>query len=194
MLESLTLARHSLASTAQANLNALNENLEENISTIPSAMPKYNIGGDDGDDDDSSETTEDIAPLFNRTIGTQTSPPNTPLSSALQPSVSSPASNNNATTQQSSLTTLQTALSSILSPEDARLDNDNLRFQLDDLKQYLNSLKHTSLHARALAESKDDAVNKLKAEIRGMKGVLLSARNFPSGATAGRGFGGRFGE
>ena len=32
---------------------------------------------------------------------------------------------------------------------------------------------------------KEDEITRVKAEIRGVKGVLLSARNFPAGAVTG---------
>lgn len=35
------------------------------------------------------------------------------------------------------------------------------------------------------AEEKDDEISKVKAGIRGVKGVLLSARSFPGGVRAG---------
>lgn len=37
-----------------------------------------------------------------------------------------------------------------------------------------------------IGETNDDEIAKVKAEIRGVKGVLLSARNFPGGVGRGR--------
>ncbi|KAL8736417.1 MAG: hypothetical protein Q9166_000209 [cf. Caloplaca sp. 2 TL-2023] len=189
MIQSLTSARRSLASTAQANLDTLNEKLEENVSTISNGVSKHVGGGGGEDDDDSSETTENMAPLFSRTTGTQTSPLDSPSTSTRLSAPSSLPDRN--TSQQSSLLSIQSSLSALIPPKDTKSDNDDVKSQINDLYHYLNSLKYPSLHARTIAESKDDVVNKFKAEIRGMKGVLLSARNFPSGATTGRGFGGR---
>ncbi|KAL8697525.1 MAG: hypothetical protein Q9224_002271 [Gallowayella concinna] len=193
MVEGLTSARHSLASTTQTNLDTLNEKLEENVAINPSGISRQNLGTDDQNEEDMSDTTEDMAPLFNRTIGTQTSPPDSPSSSTSQAKTPSPPLDT-ISKQQSSLATLHTALASLNTPKDNTLTDDKLTDQIEDLKQYLNTLKYPNQHARTILESKDNAVNKFKTEIRGMKGLLLSTRNFPSGTTAGKGFGGRVGE
>ncbi|KAL8802850.1 MAG: hypothetical protein Q9182_003537 [Xanthomendoza sp. 2 TL-2023] len=192
MVEALTSARHSLASTTQANLDTLNEKLEVNVTINPSGISKQGPGTDDKDEEALSETTEEMAPLFNRTIGTQTSSPSSSSSSPSQPTTPSPLEI--VTKQQSSLNTLHTALSSLFTPKDNVLTDDKLTDQIEDLKQYLNTLQSSDQHARAVPESKDNAVNKFKAEIRGMKGLLLSTRNFPSGTAPVKGIGGRFSE
>ena len=187
MTESLTSARHDLFSTAQTNLNDMIEKLERSVSKIPSSVSK---GSRDDEEDTSSD--EDTPWLFNRTIGTQTSPPasTTPASSY----ISSAPATTIASLQRSALDSLQASLSSLVPSENTKSTSENIRDQIVDLKDYLDSLKYPSLHSRAIAASKDDAVNKFKAEIRGMKGVLLSARNFPSGTAVGKIFRGRVGE
>ncbi|KAL8817837.1 MAG: hypothetical protein Q9223_003411 [Gallowayella weberi] len=193
MVDALTSARHSLASITQANLDTLNEKLEENVTITPSGISKWGPGTVDKDEEALSETTEEMAPFFNRTIGTQTSSPISPSPSTSQPTTPSPPLEI-VTKQQSSLNTLHTALFSLHTPKDNVSTDDKLKDHLEDLKQYLNTLQYPNQHARAVPESKDNAVNKFKAEIRGMKGLLLSTRNFPSGTTAGKGIGGRFSE
>ncbi|KAL8917857.1 MAG: hypothetical protein Q9172_005662 [Xanthocarpia lactea] len=187
MTESLTSARHDLFSTAQTNLNDMTEKLERNVSRIPSSVSKGNV-----DDEEDTSSDGDTARLFNRTIGTQTSPPasTTPASSDFS---SAPATTI-ASLQRSALDSLQASLSSLVPAENTKSSSENVGDQIVDLKRYLSNLKYPSLHTRAMAESKDDAVNKFKAEIRGMKGVLLSARNFPSGTAVGKSFRGRVGE
>lgn len=190
MLESLTSARHDLFSTAQSNLDGMVEKLEQNVSTIPSGVSKGNV--DDDGDTSSDESTEDTTPFFNRTVGTQTSPPAS-ISSASGDSTSAPAATI-ASLQHSTLGSLQKSLLSIVPTKSTNSEKESVTDQFDDLKRYLSTLQYPSLLADGLAETKDDAVNKFKAEIRSMKGVLLSARNFPSGNMTGRAFRGRVGE
>ncbi|KAL8910134.1 MAG: hypothetical protein Q9171_004559 [Xanthocarpia ochracea] len=187
MTESLTSARHDLFSTAQTNLNDMTEKLERNVSKIPSSVSKGNV-----DDEEDTSSDEDTARLFNRTIGTQTSPP--PSTTSASSDFSTAPATTIASLQRSALDSLQASLSSLVPSENTKSTSENVGDQIVDLKRYLNSLKYPSLHTRAMAESKDDAVNKFKAEIRGMKGVLLNARNFPSGTAVGKSFRGRVGE
>ncbi|KAL8768147.1 MAG: hypothetical protein Q9209_005538 [Squamulea sp. 1 TL-2023] len=189
MIQSLTSARHDLFSNTQNNLDGLTRKLEESISTVPNRVSKGTVKENE---DVLSDTTEDIVPLFNRTIGTQTSPLTSPTSTTSD-STPVPAANL-ASLQQSTLGALQTSLASLISSGNIKSSGDTVMDQINDLEHYLNSLKYPSFHARGIAETKDDAVNKFKAEIRGMKGVLLSARNFPSGNTTARGFRGRVGD
>ncbi|KAL8651019.1 MAG: hypothetical protein Q9210_003485 [Variospora velana] len=171
MLESLTSARHSLFEGAQSNVDALNEKLGKAVSVVPKGGAKLTEEEKEFEDDD-SDTTEDMAPLFNRTVGTQTSPPPSPST----PSTNSP---DVISTHETSLQSLQALLSSLL--PSTKLNGDTSKdvdSQLTDLKDYLDGLSFPAFRDEG---SKDDAVNKLKADIRGVKGVLLSARNFPSG-------------
>ncbi|KAI4234507.1 MAG: hypothetical protein LQ349_003743 [Xanthoria aureola] len=192
MLESLTSARQDFFSTAQSNLAGLVERLEQNVSTIPSGVSKGNIE-DDGDTSSDASTEEATTAFFNRTVGTQTSPPAS-TSPASGDSSSAPATTI-ASLHHSTLGSLQTSLLSIVpttrstTPEKGSSVTD----QFYELKRYLHTLQYPSLLADGLAETKDDAVNKFKAEIRSMKGALLNPRNFPSGKMAGRGIQGRAG-
>ncbi|KAI4203268.1 MAG: hypothetical protein LQ350_001965, partial [Teloschistes chrysophthalmus] len=183
MLESLTSARHSLSETAKTNLDTLNESLEKSVSVIPSGSGAVKQGDDDQDNNTSETPEEDMAPLFNRTIGTQTSPTHSP-SSSMSSSITAPAPNqhNALSSHQSSLRSLHTALTSLLPPKEnaAKSDkqHDSASSALTELNQYLDSLRYSRFYK---AEPKDDAIAKFRAEIRGVKGVLLSARNFPAG-------------
>ncbi|KAI4138383.1 MAG: hypothetical protein L6R39_006815, partial [Caloplaca ligustica] len=174
MLESLTAARHSLHETAQSNLDTLNERLEKHVSAVPEGGAKQLIG-----DDNASETTEDMGPLFHRTIGTQTSLPASPSSASSSTDAPEPPLDI-ITTHESSLKALTASLSSLIPPrtDPQSAPEEKLRSQVYELRHYLNALAHKDVQH---VEAKDDAVNKFKAEIRGVKGVLLSARNFPSG-------------
>ncbi len=170
MLESLTTARHSLFETAQASLDTLNEKLVNNVSKIPEGGAKQ---PGDGEGDDDPEITENIGALFNRTIGTQTSPLSTPAASSTPSPVTPP---DPISTHQTTLISLRNSLvglRSYTSPEPV-MD------ELFDLKMYLRDLAYPKPHVSLDGPTNVEAVNKFKAELRGVKGVLLSARNFPS--------------
>ncbi|KAL8689363.1 MAG: hypothetical protein Q9218_004955 [Villophora microphyllina] len=180
MLESLTSARHSLFESAQTKLDTLNEKLEKTVSVNPSDIGAANQSNSH-EKDDESETAEDMAPLFNRTVGTQTSPLHShSLSSSTSSSIaSSPSPQQDTTTaQQSSLRSLHTTLSSLLPHQDTKPNQTDAISALVELKQYLDTLTYSHLYR---SESKDDAIAKFRAEIRGVKGMLLSARSFPAG-------------
>ncbi|KAL9580851.1 MAG: hypothetical protein Q9212_004246 [Teloschistes hypoglaucus] len=182
MLESLTSARHSLSETAKTNLDTLNESLEKSVSVVPSGIGVAKQGDDDENNDASETAEEDMAPLFNRTIGTQTSPSHSP-SSSMSSSITAPAQThqNALFSQQSSLRSLHTALTSLLPPKDVTKSDkqhDSASSALQELNQHLDSLRYSRLYK---PEPNDDAIAKFRAEIRGVKGVLLSARNFPTG-------------
>ena len=68
-----------------------------------------------------------------------------------------------------------------------RESTDPLGDSISGLRAYLDTLpRESSVHLgeKAGKRVKVDAVANLKAEIRSVKGVLLSARNFPSGVAA----------
>ncbi|KAL9599817.1 MAG: hypothetical protein Q9219_003603 [cf. Caloplaca sp. 3 TL-2023] len=191
MLGSLTSARHSLFDTAQTNIDILNDKLEKNVSKVPKGDNEQEREVEEVNSDDAdSDTTEDLAPLFNRTVGTQTSsPPSTPSTS--DPTLTTPPPQNAISTHEHSLNALYSSLSSLLEPTSTKSTHQpslkNISSQIADLKRYLESLASSRHHYPSSTSTstiaKDDAVNKFKADIRGVKGVLLSARNFPSGMT-----------
>lgn len=161
-------------------MDALNEKLGRAVSVVPKGGAKL-TEEEKGSEDDDSDTTEDMAPLFNRTVGTQTSPPPSPST----PSTNSPEPHppDVISSHETSLQSLQALLSSLLPSSNLNVDTSkDVKSQLTDLNDYLNGLSFPAFRDEG---SKDDAVNKLKADIRGVKGVLLSARNFPSGTGRG---------
>ncbi|KAL8760513.1 MAG: hypothetical protein Q9184_003311 [Pyrenodesmia sp. 2 TL-2023] len=170
MLESLTTARHSLFETAQASLDTFNEKLEKNVSKIPKGGAEQPREGN-GDDD--SETTEGIRALFNRTVGTQTSNPPTPTA----PSTPSPG------TPPDIISAHETSLKCLRNTLAALRPNTNpepVTDEIYDLKCYLRHLAYPKPNVHMDGPTNVEAVNKLRAELRSVKGALLSARNFPS--------------
>ena len=178
MLGSLTHSRHSLFSTASSDLKDLNHRLEDNVSVIPSELQPHQAR----EQGDNESMSSDAAQYFSRTIATQTSPlTSRPPSSSSLPSDILPLLNAQHT---SKLTDLRQALEDI-TPESA--NDRTLQESIEDFRGYLNQLPHFTNPAPAHKQSttwkdgtSDDGMARMKAEIKGVKGALLSARNFPS--------------
>lgn len=192
MLESLTVARHSLFETASSNLETLNEKLESVVSHVPHSAGQVGTGKHDEDhyEDDNESETSDPTELFHRDTGTQTSPPFSPSSSSSSVNYLDPLASTPGSSATSRLKDLHTDLSSILSSTTSAADEDDfVKLGLNNLRDCLHDVRYgrnpTALRGETSRSSLDQEINSVKAEIRGVKGVLLSARSFP-GASAGR--------
>ena len=194
MVSNLTTARHSLFESSRANICALNLKLEGAVSKIPDVIPlsakklendidtAESIGSNDDDDNDGAR-------FFNRSAGTQTSPRLSRLNSPSSSSSSSLDTDERVfppvEDHMSGLLGLRDQLSDLL-PTDAEVTNA-LGDSVGELRAYLEKLPYAnSIHlgGKTGKNGEMDAVANVKAEIRGVKGVLLSARNFPSGVAA----------
>ncbi|MCJ1362999.1 hypothetical protein MMC16_002105 [Acarospora aff. strigata] len=110
----------------------------------------------------------------------------------------------------SRLQTMHTHLSALLSSTTGTLatTDDTVKERIADLQTYLEALAYSSPsyvnassygmygaggvgggNGNGNGKVEEDAIARVKAEIRGVKGVLLSARNFPGSANAGVGVG-----
>ncbi|CAD6566865.1 MAG: hypothetical protein ASARMPREDX12_008852 [Alectoria sarmentosa] len=182
MVASLTSARHSLLEGAGANINTLNKKLESTVSKAPERAPHPKEEEEDSDAD--STSSSDGARFFRRSAGTQTSPPRLSRSNS---SASSDPDEALSPSQDhtSALLGIHSKLSDLL-PSDGEPANP-LGDSIKELRAYLQKLPHAdsmNLGGKAGKKGEMDAVASVKAEIRGVKGVLLSARNFPSGVAA----------
>lgn len=171
MVASLSSARHSLFETASSNLSILNKKLEEAASQFPENS--FNSGASDTGSEDS-----DPARFFTRSAATQTSPDLSGSSSLASPAPLGPGSSP-IQLQEAALSDIHDRLDDLRSedPEAANPVKDNL----DDLRTYLEGLAYNRNQTRDMWNQ--DPITKVKAEITSMKGLLLSARNFPSGAS-----------
>ncbi|RDW75684.1 hypothetical protein BP5796_06505 [Coleophoma crateriformis] len=180
MVESLTTSRLSLAETAQANLQKLISKLEEAVSEIPTATGP-GVYRDEGEDSD-----EDPTEMFHRDIGVQTSLPNTP--SASRPETPRPTALNSQTEVLKGMQVRFTELIEDTTSEGQ--DQSDLSATINILKDYLDGLAYvTPSYTYGVggyntnSADKDDEISKVKQQIRGVKGVLLSARSFPAART-----------
>lgn len=201
MIANLTSARHDFAQNTKQNLRKLNEKLEQNVSVIPPELAtRASRGSEDFDrDDDLDSITSDPAELFHRDIGTQTAPQDivTPVSEE-KPAEEKPSPSTTVTNHISRLENINSQLREVASTEDeSTTQDDNLRSSLRDMHYYLDSLIYSSPSyttgygswsstndssngAAGVAKSEEDAISGFRSEIRGVKGALLSAKNFPT--------------
>ena len=177
MLESLGLSRHSLCDTASTNLRTLIAKLGNHVSVTP---PSAAIGHDT-EQIDSESVSSHGAHFFSRNIATQTSPE---ISRSPSPSIKPPQPPSLDAQQLTSLSNLKQSLEDIRSKEDSE---QSVQESIVDLRNLLNQLPHLTDPAVALKgssswsqQSGSDGVAKVKGEIKSVKGVVLSARNFPS--------------
>lgn len=210
MLANLTSARQDLASTAKDNLQKLNEKLEQNVSVIPAHLTaRKNKGAEDGEEDasDADSIISDPTELFHRDIGTQTTPDvstTSRSSSSKDPAETDADAPTVAVNKHlSRLESIQSSLKEVTTLEkDSSTLDDSMRSCLTDLHHYLDGLIYAAPSYNATAgygglysgttssgsdnssssvrKSEEDAIAAFKAEIRGVKGALLSARNFPA--------------
>ena len=213
MLDALTEARHSLFEQASSNLETLNEKLSGVVSVLPVSQP-HGLGDDRARSGEAAEDIESITSdpneLFHRDTGTQTSEP---ISPALSSYSSSPAHDamdpvTPIVSQGVSLRGLHTHLASALDSSHSVAESDEtLEHSVQALQHYLEDVRFGRLRlptrptvsiagrqSGMVAGSAglddgavEDEIAKVKAEIRGFKGALLSAKNFPSGGR-GRGW------
>lgn len=205
MLASLTAARHDLATTAQENLQKLNEKLEQNVSVIPAHLTARKADADESTEDNDS-VTSDPTELFHRDIGTQTTPSVTPPSLSFSNDNVDPAIMAPVAAVNNHMSRIQSIQAQLREAGDAEKDSssldDSLRTRLTDLHHYLDGLIYAAPtytaagsayglynagrtggpdgSATGLRKAEDEAIAGFKAEIRGVKGALLSARNFPA--------------
>jgi hypothetical protein len=208
MLANLTSARLDLANTAKVNLQKLNEKLEQNVSIVPAHLTARKKGTEDGAEDssDSDSIISDPTELFHRDIGTQTTPDvSTTSRSSSSKDPAETAADAPSIAVNKHLTRLESIQSSLKEVSEFEKDSitldDSMRTRLTDLHHYLDGLLYAAPTYTATAgygglysgttttsdssssgvrKSEEDAIAAFKAEIRGVKGALLSARNFPA--------------
>ncbi|KAM0690595.1 hypothetical protein Q7P36_009363 [Cladosporium allicinum] len=190
MAASLTDARHEFATHGQSKIDELNERLSKIVSKIPE--PKS--ATDAADFDDVESVASDPTELFHRDIGTQTSPPVTPApSSGAQSEIKTTAEkqNDRLSIIKSHLDEMLSGLEAGEQPAKDRLEETNkLRHHLDNMMYRVQTQNVWSTGFGAdqkPGSDADDAIEEVKKEIRGVKGVLLSAKRFaPVGTVSGR--------
>ncbi|PYH32626.1 uncharacterized protein BO87DRAFT_378116 [Aspergillus neoniger CBS 115656] len=208
MLSNLTSARQELASTATSNLQKLNEKLEQNVSVIPENLKNKTANTEnDSSSTDTESITSDPTELFHRDVATQTATSDfaaTYNNNNTGTDKDSPADPTAAVTDH--LKRLESIRSQLRECSDTEKESSTLdsgmRTRLNELHHYLDGLIYSkpgfnplsgygmystpgmdsgSGAATGVGKGEEDAIANFRAEIRGVKGALLSARNFPAG-------------
>jgi hypothetical protein len=208
MLANLTSARHELATTAEDNLQKLNEKLEKTVSVIPPQLTARKAKANSDEEEEANDTdsiTSDPTELFHRDVATQTSPEPTPAPITTNPINSADSAIATPTTavnnHVSRIQSITSQLRGIIDSEnDASSLDGKMRTGLSDLHHYCDGLIYSSpaystgstygvwnaTHTSGsdnnsgLRKAEEDAISGFRADIRGVKGALLSARNFPA--------------
>ena len=200
MVANLTSARHSLAETTQTNLEKLNEKLEQNVSTIPPHPHSASTDKPEEVEDETDSVTSDPTELFHRDVATQTSPESSETSLAEgKPSAETAVPDPKAavSTHATRLETIHSHLREFTDSDGGSNDADDvMRMRLNEMRHYLDGLIYSnpaysvagygayssvdSSKPTGVGSGEEDAITSFKSEIRGVKGALLSARNFPA--------------
>ena len=184
MSENLSEARHEFAMHSQSKIEDMNERLTKLVSKLPEPKKEKST---DADMSDGESETSDPTELYHRDIGTQTSPPPSPRPATADLTEKKKDmlayQSNGLEIMKSHLTEMLQRMESLEQPNKERSDSMN------KLRTYLDTLMYASpgISVWSTAEdtekaketSKEDLVEELKKEIRGVKGVLLSAKRFP---------------
>ncbi|THY21692.1 hypothetical protein D6D01_06513 [Aureobasidium pullulans] len=192
MADNLNDARHDLFEHTTDHVSEFNDKLSKLVSTVPSSAKSLPQTPAEFADFDNESITSDPTELFHRDVGTQTSP-----SLSRRPSVASDIEVIRPDTvplkQTNRLEIMKSHISEILEGSESNgTSNQTLQESISETRHYLDGLYYTppsyswntdnSLNTSGNSKDKQpDAAVALKAEIRGVKGVLLSAKRFPSG-------------
>lgn len=140
--------------------------------------------------DDVSEADSDPTELYHRDYGTQTTP-----NLSRRPSLAETDAHPTVTAHENRLKIIASHLNEIESNRTTnRASHDSLQTKVTDLTSYLNDMSYQNSYYSSMngayganfgiysaADGKKDQIDVLKQDIRAVKGVFLSARNFPTG-------------
>lgn len=191
MSASLTEARHDFATHSQSKLDEMNQRLEKLVSKIPAGAKTAQSQDENAVGEDTDSETSDPTELYHRDMGTQTSPPQSRRSSSSSDDSTQAKKKDPTTYETDRLSALNSHLNELLDAS-SRVETVNKERQdsLNKLRHDVDSMMYGSIGgvniwtqteeaAKKREKEQQDAVEELKKEIRGVKGVLLSAKRFP---------------
>lgn len=182
MVDSLSESRHDLLTHSNSKVEEFNARLEKIVSKIPTPPKKE---GDEKEDDDEESVDSDPTELYHRDMGTQTSD---------LPSLKPPAVKKTPIDHEVGVLDILTSHFAELSDssdkvgeaqKDRQITINKFRHLLDGMVYNMDGLPTWEAGADGGMQMKPpggngDKIEELKKEIRGVKGVLLSARRFPA--------------
>ncbi|KAI9891500.1 MAG: hypothetical protein M1814_002623 [Vezdaea aestivalis] len=196
MIEQLGVARHSLAENTISGLATLIDKLEDAASQTPSKEGHLARRSVDRAAGSVTSVDSDPTELFHVDAGTQTSPGHSRRSSMVTDETTPLRKKSGMDLvdgENSRLESLQRQLESTQA-DCERYSLQTLDGSLSELTAYLEGLTFSNTYYSTgghnvtrmkSSVSESDAILQVKREIRGIKGTLLSAKNFPSATSAG---------
>ncbi|PVI03238.1 hypothetical protein DM02DRAFT_717004 [Periconia macrospinosa] len=190
MTQNLAEARHEFSTHAHEQLDDLNKRLKDSVSIDPATKIKTNSSDVA---DDVSEADSDPTELYHRDFGTQTSP-----GLSRRPSLASTSDEDDVVkAHENRLKIITSHLRELQSSNNNDTTSSaSLQTKVSDLTTYLSEMSYMNQYYSAGAggfysggygglprskDGKDDQIEVLRSDIRAVKGVFLSARNFPAG-------------
>ncbi|KAH0495521.1 hypothetical protein TgHK011_009066 [Trichoderma gracile] len=178
MVEKQTSARIELHEAAASKLDAIVALLENTVSVVPSYKSASGTNASDANEDDPSE-------MFHRDVGTQTSFPTSPSTSSLQEKEGAQLR-----IQEERLSKLKKSLKGLTDDFTSQSnDSQDIKVLLDVFRDDLDTMTyghHAEMFGgfdkRKKKPDSEDEIRKVRDNIRRIKGVLLSARTFPTSA------------
>lgn len=177
MVEKQTSARIDLHETTSKKLETILSQLESTVSVVPSYNKSEAKATSESDDEDPSE-------MFHRDIGTQTSSPLASSSKGKDESQSK--------LQADRLSKLAKSLTGLTNDyKKQSTDAENVKAFLDTFRDELDTMTYGQhaeifgaydINKKKKKGDSEDEIRKVRDNIRRIKGVLLSARTFPTSA------------
>lgn len=178
MVEKQTSARIDLHETTSKKLESILTQLEGTVSVVPS----YNKTGANAASE--ADDVEDPSEMFHRDIGTQTTSPLTSSSKGKEEAQSK--------LQADRLSKLAKSLTGLTNDyKKQSTDSENIKAFLDTFRDDLDTMTYGhhaeifgayDINKKKKKNDSEDEIRKVRDNIRRIKGVLLSARTFPTSA------------
>ncbi|KAF4441376.1 hypothetical protein F53441_12053 [Fusarium austroafricanum] len=180
MVDSQAEARTDFHDLTSRNLDALVAKLEKTVSEVP---PKKSVATVEEESD-----AEDPTEMFHRDMGTQTTFPISSVTAMADSKGNDSAAKHNA----NQLASINKTLSGLKDEYRSQSEGmDKIKTAVDVLRDDLDTMTYTAypdhstgydLYGRSRRPEPDDEIRKVRDNIRRVKGVLLSTRNFPASA------------
>lgn len=197
MQVTLSESRHNFFAHASSKVENLNSKLSGIVSTVPSSRPTTSHKDDRADATSEKSDDSDPTELFHHDIGTQTSPTLLSRRNSIASSSTNPSSTGTPAQQEDRLRNLSLHLKDLQSSTRHGTESeDEINTQLSELHSYLGDMRYTNPYIKNSAYGAswpglgamsgggstgdgNDEIDKFMKDIKAVKGVLLSTRNFP---------------
>ncbi|KAG5948683.1 hypothetical protein E4U53_006176 [Claviceps sorghi] len=184
MVDNLTDARTELYRAAAQRLDSLVAQLERTVSVVPSAAATVARAEHDDSDEDPTE-------MFHRDVGTQTAPL---VNHHVPTPAASPADETACKRQADRLTSLTKTLSVLKDQFRSQSEGfEDIKTLLDVFRDDLDGMAYDGapdliagydFYGTSRKKEPEDEIRKVRDNIRRVKGLLLSTRNFPASTTS----------